>query len=301
MSETEQKTTQNTTPQAPQREGGQRFNRGGDNRGGQRRDGQGGYRRDNRNGQRRDNRERRPRREEEVVEKVWVPKTQLGKDVLAGKFTSINDVIKSGNRILEAEITEHLVPDLETEFVNVGQAKGKFGGGKRKSSKATQKITKEGSVMSFSMVCISGNRNGVVGLGFGKARENVPAREKAVKKAKQDLIMIRRGAGSWGSFGADATTIPFSVEGKCGSTKIKLIPAPKGTGLVAEAEVAKLLALAGIKDVWSRTMGTTSNKTNLMKATFAALKELQTMRLTPKVIKGRNIVDGDKMEFESLN
>lgn len=247
------------------------------------------------------NRDRRPRREEEVVEKVWVPKTQLGKEVLSGKYTSIKDVIKSGNRILEAEITEHLVPDLKTEFVNVGQAKGKFGGGKRKTSKATQKITKEGSVMSFSMVCISGNSNGVVGLGFGKARENVPAREKAVRKAKQDLILIRRGAGSWGSFGTDPTTIPFSVTGKCGSTKITLIPAPKGTGLVAEDEVAKMLELAGIKDVWSRTQGTTSNKTNLMKATFAALKQLQKVRLTPKVIKGRNIVDGDKLEFEELN
>ena len=155
--------------------------------------------------------------------------------------------------------------------------------------------------MSFTMVCVSGNRNGVVGLGFGKARENVPAREKAVKKAKQDLILIRRGAGSWGSFGSDPTTIPFAVEGKCGSTKIKLIPAPKGTGLVAEDEVAKMLALAGIKDVWSRTQGTTSNKTNLMKATFAALKQLQKVRLIPQVIKGRNITDGDKVEFEDLN
>ena len=261
---------------------------------------QGSQRRDNRKNFR-DNKERRPRREEEEVPKVWTPKTQLGKDVASGKYTSIKEVIKSGKRILEEEITDTLVPDLATEFVNVGQAKGKFGGGKRKSSKATQKVTKEGSVMSFLMVCISGNRNGVVGLGFGKARENVPARDKALRKAKQDLILIRRGAGSWGSFGTDPTTIPFSVEGKCGSTKIKLIPAPKGTGLVAEAEVAKMLELAGIKDVWSKTQGTTSNKTNLMKATFIALKQLQSMRLTTDVIKGRNIIDGDTIEFEDLN
>jgi len=275
--------TNNNRPQRGNFKGGDRNQRGGNQRG------------------RFNNRDRRPRREEEVIEKVWVPKTQLGKDVLTGKFTSLKDVIKSGQRILEAEITDHLAPDFETEFVDVGQAKGKFGGGKRKTSKATQKITKEGSIMSFSMVCVSGNRNGVVGLGFGKARENVPAREKAVRKAKQDLILIRRGAGSWGSFGSDPTTIPFSVSGKCGSTKITLIPAPKGTGLVAEDEVAKMLKLAGIKDVWSRTQGTTSNKTNLMKATFEALKQLQKVRLTPKVIKGRNITDGDKIEFENLN
>lgn len=258
----------------------------------------GGGRRFDRNQQRT---ERRPRREEEVVEKIWTPKTQLGKDVKEGKFTDIKDVIRSGNKILEAEITEHLVPDLVTEFVNTGQAKGKFGGGKRKPPKATQKVTKEGSVMSFSMVCISGDRNGVVGLGFGKARENVPARDKAIKKSKQNLILIRRGSGSWGSFGSDPTTIPYSVEGKCGSVKVKLIPAPKGTGLVAEKEVAKMCELAGIKDVWSRTSGTTGNKINLMSATFEALKQLQKVRLTPRVIKNRNIIEGDKLEFESLN
>lgn len=245
--------------------------------------------------------ERRPRREEEVVEKIWNPKTQLGKDVKEGKITDIKDAIRSGKKILESEITDHLVPDLTTEFVNTGQAKGKFGGGKRKPPKATQKVTKEGSVMSFSMVCLSGDKNGVVGLGFGKARENVPARDKAIKKAKQNLILIRRGSGSWGSFGSDPTTIPYSVEGKCGSVKVKLIPAPKGTGLVAEKEVAKMCELAGIKDIWSKTQGTTSNKINLMSAAFAALKELQSVRLTPEVIKNRNIVEGDKLEFEDLN
>ena len=267
---------------------------------------QGGSRGSNNSGGRRFDRnqqrgERRPRREEEVVEKVWIPKTQLGKDVKEGKFTDIKDVIRSGKKILEAEITEHLVPDLTTEFVNTGQAKGKFGGGKRKPPKATQKVTKEGSVMSFSMVCISGDKNGVVGLGFGKARENVPARDKAIKKSKQNLILVRRGAGSWGSFGSDPTTIPYAVEGRCGSVTVKLIPAPKGTGLVAEKEVAKMCELAGIKDVWSRTSGTTGNKINLMSATFEALKQLQKVRLTPRVIKNRNIVEGDKLEFEALN
>ncbi|MFP4401877.1 MAG: 30S ribosomal protein S5 [Candidatus Nanoarchaeia archaeon] len=265
----------------------------------QRQQGRGGDRRPRRGDDRRQ--ERRPRREQEVVEKVWTPKTQVGKDVLAGKYTDIKDVIRSGHKILESEITDHLVPDLTTEFVNTGQAKGKFGGGKRKPPKATQKVTKEGSVMSFSMVCLSGDKNGVVGLGFGKARENVPAREKAIKKAKQNLILIRRGSGSWGSFGSDPTTIPFSVEGKCGSVKVKLIPAPKGTGLVAEKEVAKMCELAGIKDVWSKTFGTTSNKINLMSAAFEALKELQKVRLTPEVIKNRNIIEGDKLEFEELN
>ncbi|MFW5704479.1 MAG: 30S ribosomal protein S5 [Nanoarchaeota archaeon] len=248
---------------------------------------------------RRDYRQRERRRPEpsrEVEEVVWVPKTQLGKDVVAGKYSSIDDVILSGQKILEPEITEKLVPGLETEFVNVGQAKGKFGGGKRKSSKATQKITEEGSKMSFSMVVLSGNRDGVVGLGFGKARETVPSREKAIKKAKTDLIVIRRGCGDWGCFCGTAHSIPFAVEGKSGSVTVRLMPAPKGTGLVAEGELKKMLQLVGIKDVWSRCEGSVKNKMNLMKAAREALKKLQSTRLKPDVMAGRGIKEGSKDE-----
>ncbi len=240
--------------------------------------------------------ERRPRREEEVEKKTWTPKTKLGKDVLAQKYSSISDVLKKGQKIMEPEITEFLVPDLQTEFINIGQAKGKFGGGKRKTSKSTQKVTKEGSKMSFSMISVAGNKNGVVGLGFGKAGETVPAREKALRNAKQNLIVIRRGSGSWGSFGAGSTSIPFGVTGKSGSVKVQLIPAPVGTGLVVESELKKMFELAGIKDLWSRTWGSTKNKTNLMKAGFNALKELQNMRMTPENAKGRGLMDGDKDE-----
>lgn len=240
----------------------------------------------------RDNR----RRPQQVEEKVWVPKTQLGKDVLSGKYPTMREVLLTGKSILEPEITDYLLPNLETEFVNVGQAKGKFGGGKRKSSKATQKVTREGSKMSFAMIALSGNRDGIVGLGFGKSRETVPSREKSLKKAKENLIIIRRGSGSWGSFGAGSTSIPFSVEGKSGSCKVKLIPAPVGTGLVVEAELKKMLELAGIKDIWSKTFGSTKNKVNLMKAGFDALANLQKVRLTPQVALGRGLKDGEKDE-----
>lgn len=243
------------------------------------------------------NKNRRPQKsrpEQEV--KVWVPKTQLGKDVAEGKVTSIRDVLISSRRIMEPEITDKLISELQTEFVNVGQAKGKFGGGKRKTSKATQKITMEGSRMSFSMIILSGNKDGVVGVGFGKSNENVPAREKAIRSSKINLAVIRRGCGDWGCFCGSAHSIPFAVEGKSGSTKVRFMPAPKGTGLVAESELKKLLELAGIKDVWSKTFGNTSNKINLMKAGFNALKELQKVRMAPSMMEGRGIKDGDKQE-----
>lgn len=243
-------------------------------------------------------RERRPRRDfnKEVEVKVWEPKTALGKDVLAKKYSNLDEVLSTGKQILEAEITDFLEPSINQEFINVGQAKGKFGGGKRKISKPTQKVTREGSLMSFAMISITGNKNGIVGLGFGKARETVPSREKAVAASKKDLIMIRRGCGDWGCFCNSAHSIPFAVTGISGSVTVKLMPAPKGTGLVVEAELKKMLELAGIKDVWSKTYGQTKNKNNLMKAGFEALKNLQKIKLMPSVSEGRGIMDGGKNE-----
>jgi len=246
-----------------------------------------------RDGQRRDG-YRRP--QAEVEEKVWVPKTMVGKAVLAGKYPTMRDLIISGKQIPEAEITEYLIPNLNTELVNVGQAKGKFGGGRRKTSKPTQKKTREGNKMSFSMITLSGNKEGIVGFGFGKSRETVPSREKSLRNAKKNLIMIRRGCGDWGCFCGSAHSIPFAVEGREGSVTVRLMPAPKGTGLVVEGELKKMLELAGIKDVWSKTFGQTKNKINLVKAGFNALKQLQTMKLTPQAIVGRGIKDGDKNE-----
>ncbi|MFW6286136.1 MAG: 30S ribosomal protein S5 [Nanoarchaeota archaeon] len=229
---------------------------------------------------------------DDFEEKVWVPKTQLGRDVLAGKYSNLGEVIMDGRIILESEITDYLEPTLSTELVNLGQAKGKFGGGKRKTSKPTQKKTREGNKMSFSMLLLSGDKNGVVGYGFGKARETVPSREKAIKNAKKNLIVIRRGCGDWGCFCGTAHSIPFSVVGRSGSVTVKLIPAPKGTGLVVESEIKKMLELAGIKDVWSKTYGNTANKINLIEACFNALKNLEKMRLTPQGMENRGIKEG---------
>lgn len=276
-----EKVTTSTTENNNQQRGGYQGRGGSNNRGGFQRNGG----------------SRPPRRDAPAVEeKVWVPKTILGKEVLAGKYSSIDEVILSGKRVMEEQITDFLIPNLQTEFINIGQAKGKFGGGKRKISKSTQKITKEGGRMSFAMGVISGNKEGVIGLGIGKARETVPSREKAVRDAKHDMILIRRGCGDWGCFCGSAHSIPFAVEGRCSSARVILMPAPKGTGLVVESELKKMLELAGVKDVWSKTFGQTKNKINLMKAGFAALKQLQEVKLTPQVAAGRGIKEGSKDE-----
>ncbi len=204
----------------------------------------------------------------------WQPKTELGRQVKAGKITSFDELFKIGTKILEAEIVDALIPDLTTDLIFVGQSKGKFGGGKRSIWRQTQKKTKEGNKPKFAAMAVVGNKKGYVGIGYGKAKETVPAREKAVRRAKLNIIKIKLGCGSWEGDPTGKNSIPYVVEGKCGSVIVKLIPAPKGSSLVIEKECAKILAQAGIKDVYSRTRGHTATKLNLVKSCFNALKKL---------------------------
>ena len=82
------------------------------------------------------------------------------------------------------------------------------------------------------------------------------------------------------------------MRGKCGSVIIDLIPAPKGTGLVVEKECQKLLRLAGIQDVWSRTRGQTNSKLNTLYACFAALRELIRTRVREQDAKATGMAEG---------
>ena len=122
-------------------------------------------------------------------------------------------------------------------------------------------------------------------MGYGKSKETVLAREKAIRKAKLNIFTIRRGSGSWESNVPEPHSIPFAVEGKCGSVIVQLMPAPKGTGLVCQSEIQKILKLAGVKDVWSKTKGKTTARLNLIKATFSALKQLKEIKIQPKHVE----------------
>jgi small subunit ribosomal protein S5 len=209
----------------------------------------------------------------------WQPKTAVGKKVKAGEITDIDKILDNGNKILEAEIIDALMPNLQSDLLLIGQSKGKFGGGQRRVFRQTQKKTKEGNKPSFATYAVIGDSRGHIGLGYGKSRETVPAREKAVRKAKLNLIKIRRGCGSWQCACGKPHSIPFKVEGKCGSVKVILMPAPKGTGRCVNVEVAKILNIAGVEDVWSRTEGKTTSRINLVTATMAALKKLMSTKL----------------------
>jgi len=224
----------------------------------------------------------------------WVPKTELGKLVKSGQITDIDEIFASGKRILEVEIIDFLFPNLESELLLIGQSKGKFGGGARRVFKQTQKKTREGNKPSFATMAVVGNKDGYVGVGYAKAKETVPAREKALRKAKLNLFSIKRGSGSWLSSTTEPHSIPFSIAGRCGSTRITLLPAPVGKGLIIEKECKKVLELAGIKDVWSKTTGQTGTKTNLVTACVAALKKLNSYKISPKLEAKLSIVSGNK-------
>ncbi|MEK6951591.1 MAG: 30S ribosomal protein S5 [Nanoarchaeota archaeon] len=219
------------------------------------------------------------RRIKEFDKEKWTPKTELGRKVKSGEIKTIDEILSKGLKILEAEITDILLPGLETDLISVGQSKGKFGGGKRSIWRQTQKKTQEGNKPKFSATAIVGNKNGLIGLGFGKSRETVPAREKAIRNAKLNLIKIKLGCGSWEGDPKGNNSIPFTVRGKCGSVEIKLMPAPRGASLVIEKECAKMLKLAGIQDIYSRTSRNTKTKLNLIRACFNALKQLSEIKV----------------------
>jgi len=145
--------------------------------------------------------------EEQIVEEVkkkgafekeaWKPKTSLGINVKNGVIKNISYVLDQRIKILEPEITDTLLPNLTTELLMVGQSKGKFGGGQKRVFKQTQKKTQEGNKPKFGTFAVVGNEDGYVGVGYGKSKETVSAREKAIRQAKLNVIKIRRGCGNW--------------------------------------------------------------------------------------------------------
>ncbi|HLF53998.1 MAG TPA: 30S ribosomal protein S5 [Candidatus Nanoarchaeia archaeon] len=208
----------------------------------------------------------------------WVPKTELGKLVKTGKIKDIDEILLKHKKIVEAEITDLLL-NLSSDLLLIGQAKGKFGGGKRRAWRQTQKKTMEGNVTSFSCMAVVGDKNGHVGIGMGKAKETLPSRTKALRNAKLNIIKVTRGFETREEPGAKPHTVPFVVEGKCGSVRLKLIPAPRGTGLAIGDECKKILRLAGIEDVYSATKGQTRTVFNFATACIEALKKIDKVKL----------------------
>jgi small subunit ribosomal protein S5 len=134
------------------------------------------------------------------------------------------------------------------------------------------KVMKGGRRFSFSALIVLGSHDGVVGLGFGKANEVPPAVEKGVADAKKRLVRVP----------LIGTTIPHPVIGTYRSSRVKLIPAAPGTGVIAGKSPRAILEAAGVKDVLTKAYGST-NAVNLVKATFDGLMRLRTREQVGRV------------------
>jgi small subunit ribosomal protein S5 len=227
----------------------------------------------------RETREERFAREDKEKLEAWIPRTELGRAVRAGKVANIDVVLDEGKKIMEPQIVDLLIPNLKTDTLFIGQAKGKFGGGKRRAFRQTQKKTKEGNVLTFGVMAVVGDGHGHVGLGYGRAAETLPAKEKAIRKAKLNITKIQRGCASFDCSCEEEHSIPLTVSGKCGSVRVQLMPAPQGTGLVINDEMKKILKAVGIKDVYSKTAGKVNTTFNTAKALMMALEKIGEVRL----------------------
>jgi len=127
------------------------------------------------------------------------------------------------------------------------------------------KVMKGGRRFGFSAMVVLGDGKGIVGLGFGKAREVPPAVEKAVADARKGLVRVS----------LVQHTLPHAVVGQYRSSQVKLLPAAPGTGILAGTAVRAVLEAAGVRDALTKALGS-KNAMNLAKATFRGLVSMRT-------------------------
>lgn len=187
----------------------------------------------------------------------WRPRTTLGSMVLAGKITSMDQIYENGMRIQEAEIVKHLLPDMKSQVVHVG---------------IVQKQTDAGEMTRFNALVAVGNEAGWFGIGKGKSSQMRTSIDKATNAAYLNVIPVKLGCGSWECKCNQLHSVPFKVRGKGGSVTIDIIPGPRGLGIVAGENIKSLVKLAGLKDAWSKSFGSTSTMSSTTKAIFNALR-----------------------------
>ena len=130
---------------------------------------------------------------------------------------------------------------------------------------AISKVTKGGKTLRYDALMVVGDKNGKVGIGMAKALDVTQAIEKATLVAKKNMINVC----------IDGTTIPHDIIGKFGTTKVIMMAAPEGKGIIAGGVVRDVVELAGIKDITTKLYGS-NNPVNCVKAAFEGLKALRT-------------------------
>ncbi|AHF79609.1 30S ribosomal protein S5 [Thermococcus paralvinellae] len=214
----------------------------------------------------------------------WQPKTKLGMLVKEGQITDIHEIFRKGYQIKEPEIVDVLIPEVNArenqQVLDIA---------------LTVRMTDSGRRVRFRVLAAVGNRDGYVGLGIGHGKEVGIAIRKAINYAKMNIIEIKRGCGSWECRCRRPHSVPFTVEGKEGSVRVRLMPGPRGLGLVIGDVGKKILTLAGVKDVWSQSFGETRTTVNFAKAVFNALYNTNKVAIKPDMIEKYGIIVGREM------
>lgn len=187
----------------------------------------------------------------------WVPKTKLGKMVKSGEIKSLDEILDKNMKILEPLIVDYFIGEIQEKVVD---------------TKKTSYVRMSGRKYSFRATVLIGDGNKYLGLGTAKDKDKWNAVKKAARKARVDVIRIKKGCGSWQCTCGTEHSVPFTVEGKCGSVKSELKSAPRGVGLVVAKSIRPIFEFVGIKDVWSKGKGNTATSLNFLKATVDALK-----------------------------
>ncbi len=196
----------------------------------------------------------------------WTPRTEIGRMVKNKEISTLEEILERGKPILEPQIIDALLPELNADTLLVTP---------------TQRSTDSGRKMQFRVVVVLGDKRGHIGIGVGKNEEVKPAIDQAMTDARKHMISIKTGCGSWECRCGGTHSLPRELIGKYGSTIVILKPAPKGLGLAANAVVKKVLSIAGVKDVWSSSKGSTSNIYNTAMATIEALDSINRMKPQP--------------------
>ena len=210
-------------------------------------------------GQRRGGR-RRPGQDDDK----WKPLTNLGRLVEMGKIRTLEEIYFQSIPIKEYQIVDELIKRSEQYFSKKLTLKEEC-----MKIKSVQKQTKAGQRTRFKAVVAVGDGDGHIGVGSKVAKEVQIAMKGAVIAAKLNLIPVRRGY--WGGKIGAPHTLATKITGKCGSVRLRFIPAPRGTGIVGAPPTKKLLAFAGVEDAFSQSKGNTDTMENFVRAIYDAL------------------------------